>query len=106
MKKQEEILAKNNHKLESFDDLLDKKYGAPGSESRAQFEEKAYAFFFGKEIEDARKQVKWTQSELAEKVGTSKTYISRIENGHIDPKVSTLYRIMSALGYRISFSLI
>lgn len=103
---QKEILAKNNHKIESVDAILDQKYGPVGSESRAKFETEAYAFFFGKEIEDARKQVKLTQSELAEKVGTSKTYISRIENGHIDPKVSTFYRIMNALGYRISFSLL
>ena len=42
-----------------------------------------------------------TQSELAEKVGTNKTYISRIENGVIEPGVGLFFRIIDALGLKI-----
>lgn len=42
-----------------------------------------------------------TQSELAEKVGTNKTYISRIEKGVIEPGVGFVFRIIDALGLKI-----
>ena len=42
-----------------------------------------------------------TQSELAEKSGTNKSYISRIEKGIVDPGISTFCRIIDALGLKI-----
>jgi transcriptional regulator with XRE-family HTH domain len=36
--------------------------------------------------------------ELAKRIGTNKTYISRVENGRTEPKISTFYRIVAALG--------
>ena len=42
-----------------------------------------------------------TQEELAKRIGASKSYISRIEKGVIEPGVSTFYRIIEALGLRI-----
>ena len=50
---------------------------------------------------DARKKEKMTQSELAEKIGTNKSYISRIEKGIVDPGISTFCRIIDALGLKI-----
>ena len=63
------------------------------------------AFFTGQIIEEARKKANMTQAELAEKIGTNKSYISRVETGKTEPKVSTFYRIMNALGCRIEFSM-
>jgi transcriptional regulator with XRE-family HTH domain len=60
-------------------------------------EEKAFSFYTGQLIEQIRKEAKMTQTELAEKTGTTKSYISRIETGRTEPKVSTFYRIASAL---------
>lgn len=40
-----------------------------------------------------------TQAELVEKIGTNKSYISRVETGKAKPKVSTFYRIASALEF-------
>ena len=37
------------------------------------------AFFTGQIIEEARKKANMTQAELAEKIGTNKSYISRVE---------------------------
>ena len=94
-------LAENNHKVQSFDPVLDKLFGEVGTELRVESENKAYAFYSGQLIEDARKHANMTQLELAQKIGTSKTYISRLEHGHIEPKISTFYRIMNALGCRV-----
>lgn len=47
------------------------------------------AFFTGQIIEEARKKANMTQAKLAEKIGTNKSYISRVETGKTEPKVST-----------------
>jgi transcriptional regulator with XRE-family HTH domain len=55
----------------------------------------------GQVIKDARKSEKITQGELANRIGTDKAYISKIEKGVIEPGVGTFYRIIEALGLRI-----
>ncbi|MDR1746064.1 MAG: helix-turn-helix domain-containing protein, partial [Tannerella sp.] len=84
--------------------VLDAKFGAVGTESRKAAEEKAMAFYTGQIIERARKEAKMTQSRLAEKIGSSKSYISRVETGRTEPKVSTFYRIASALGRNVELT--
>jgi hypothetical protein len=54
-------LAENNHTIKSFDPILDKLFGEVGTELRNESEEKAYAFYAGKLIEDARKHANMTQ---------------------------------------------
>jgi transcriptional regulator with XRE-family HTH domain len=44
-------------------------------------------------LKDARRLANMTQEQLADKVGTKKSYISRLENGNADIQLSTLYRI-------------
>ena len=85
----------------SFDAILDEKYGKIGTPERNEFHREAYAYCVGQMISDARKQEKMTQSELAEKVGTNKTYISRIEKGLIEPGVGLFFRIIDALGLKV-----
>ena len=85
----------------SFDAILDEKYGKIGTSERNEFHREAYAYCVGQMISDARKQGKMTQSELAEKVGTNKTYISRIEIGVIEPGVGLFFRIIDALGLKV-----
>ncbi|MBK7885849.1 MAG: helix-turn-helix transcriptional regulator [Bacteroidetes bacterium] len=41
-------------------------------------------------LKEARKEANMTQEELADKVGTKKSYISRLENGKCDIQLSTL----------------
>ena len=88
----------NNHKIVDYDAILDAKFGKEGTPLRINAEEKALAFYTGQIIEQVRKEANMTQSELAEKIGSSKSYISRVETGRTEPKVSTFYRIISALG--------
>ncbi len=52
------------------------------------------------------KKAKITQAELARRIGSDRSYISRVESGQTEPKVSTFYRIMNALGCKIEFSMI
>ena len=54
-------------------------------------------------LKEARKEAHMTQDELAAKLGTKKSYISRLENGKCDIQLSTLYRIFEfGLGRRVS----
>lgn len=94
----------NNHKIEDYDIVLDAKFGKEGTVERIEAENKAYAFFTGQIIEDARKKAQMTQEELAKKIGTNKSYISRVESGKTEPKVSTFYRIVAALGLTIELN--
>lgn len=90
----------------NFDELLDIKYGKIGTEKRDQFEEKAQYFVISEMLKDARKEAKMTQEELAKKVGTKKSYISRLENGKCDIQLSTLYRIFEfGLGKRVNLTI-
>ncbi|WP_455625338.1 helix-turn-helix domain-containing protein [Parabacteroides sp.] len=80
---------------------LEKEFGAPGTPERAKFEEEAYAFYTGQILLEARREANVTQSELAKRINATKSYISRIENGSINPSVGMFYRIMNALGLKI-----
>ena len=87
----------------NFDELLDIKYGKIGTENRDEFEEKAQYFVISEMLREARKEAKMTQEQLAKKIGTKKSYISRLENGKCDIQLSTLYRIFEfGLGKRIN----
>lgn len=77
----------------NFDQLLDIKYGKIGTDKRDEFEEKAQYYVISEMLKEARKEANMTQEQLAEKVGTRKSYISRLENGKCDIQLSTLYRI-------------
>jgi DNA-binding transcriptional regulator YiaG len=76
--------------LPMVNDMLDEEYGKEGTPTREAFKREAYAYYTGQIIEQARKEAKMTQEELAEKVGSNKSYISRVETGKTEPKVSAL----------------
>ena len=100
MKKNQE----NN--LISWDDHIEKKYGKKGTPTRKKYEEDFENFKIGVLIQEARKQQNLTQEELALKCGTTKNYISRIENNSSDIRLSTLKRIIrEGLGGNLKLSL-
>ena len=80
---------------------LDKKYGAPGTAEREKFDEEAYAFYTGQLLQDARKEAKVTQAELAKRINSTKSYISRVENGDIIPSVAKFWEMITSLGMRV-----
>jgi len=93
----------NIRNARNFDELLDIKYGKIGAKKRDEFEEKAQYFVISEMLKEARKEANMMQEQLADKVGTKKSYISRLENGKCDIQLSTLYRIFEfGLGKQVN----
>ena len=79
--------------IRTFDELIEVEHGKIGTESRSEYEEKSQMFIVSEMLKAARKDAKMTQQELAERTGTKKSYISRIENAKGNIQLSTLIRI-------------
>ena len=93
-----------NNLIQDYDAVLDSLYGKEGTPERNKFEEDAYAYYTGQILRDARKEAKISQAELAHRTDTTKSYISRIENGVITPSVAVFYKLIAALGMTIKIS--
>ncbi len=94
-----------NKNLTSFADHLDKQYGKRGTAKREKYEAEFETFKLGVMLQEMRKEQGLTQAQLAEKCGTTKTYISRIENDASDIRLSTLMRIIrDGLGGHLKLS--
>ena len=92
--------------ITTFDEHLDKRYVEIGTSKRTDFEIKAKAFAIGEVIREERRLASMTQEQLAEKTGTKKSFISRIENGHSDIQLSTLYKLLEyGLGRKITLTI-
>ena len=84
-------------------ELIEKRYGKRGTESREKFRDEAFSYYFGEIIKSRRKELKMSQIELAELVGKKRPYISRIENG-VDIRISNLVLIANALGLSLQLT--
>lgn len=84
---------KDYKNIKTFDDLIELEHGKIGSESRNKYEEGAQMFIVSEMLKTARKEAKMTQEQLAQKAGTKKSYISKLENGKGNIQLSTLIRI-------------
>ncbi len=90
--------------ITTLEEYFDETYGKVGTKTRTDFDIKAKAFAIGEIIKEERRLAKMTQEELARRTGTRKSFISRIENGHSDIQLSTLYKLIEqGLGKKISF---
>ena len=102
----EEYLSKEKQQqimqCDTFDELLNVKYGPVGTPERDQFEEESDAFILAERLKEERLKAGLTQQQLAERIGTKKSYISRIENGECDLRLPTLYKIFRGWGKRVS----
>jgi len=85
-------MKKNKH-IKTFDGLIELEHGKLGTESRNKYEEGAQMFIVSEMLKVARKDAKLTQEQLADRTGTKKSYISKIENGKGNIQLSTLIRI-------------
>ena len=91
----------------TFDELLDIKYGKVGSSIRDEYDAKANYFVISEMLKEARKAAHITQEQLADKIGTKKSYISRLENGKVDIQLSTLFKIFeTGLGRKIQLTIL
>ena len=95
-----------NKKITSFTEHLDSQYGKTGTETREKYEEEYETFELGVMLQEMRKERGMTQEQLALKCGTTKSYISKIENNTSDIRLSTLMRIIRlGLGGHLRLSL-
>lgn len=83
-----------NKNIKTFSQHLDERYGKIGTKERTEFEIKAKSFAIGELIKEERKNANMTQEQLPDKIGAKKSFISRIENGHSDIQLSTLYKLI------------
>lgn len=91
----------------TFDELLEAKYGKIGTPARDEHEAKANSFVISEMLKEARKEANITQEQLAEKIGTKKSYISRLENGKADIQLSTLFKIFeTGLGRQVRLMIV
>src|SRR5258706_5324681 len=82
---------------------MDRKYGKLGSLKRTKYEIKTKSYAIGEVVKKERLKASMSQEQLAEKTGTKQSFISRIENGYSDVRLSTLYKIFEhGLGKKIS----
>ena len=97
---------KRKSNLKSLDELIEEQYGKLGTPKRDKFEKGYEAFKLGALIQQARLEKGMTQEELAEKCGTNKGYISKIENNIKEVRLSTLQRIVElGLGGHLDLSI-
>ncbi len=92
----------------TFDELLNVDFGQSGTPRRQAFEQRAQAFVVGELLRQARQEANLTQEQVAQKAGTQKSYISKLENGRTaDLQLSTLQRIVEqGLGKRIEVHIV
>ncbi|MBZ0246194.1 MAG: helix-turn-helix domain-containing protein [Cyclobacteriaceae bacterium] len=97
---------KKGKRVTTFDELIESRHGKIGTKKRTEFEIKAKSFAIGEIIKEERRLANMTQEELAEKTGTKKSFISRIENGHSDIQLSTLFKLLElGLGRKVSVTI-
>lgn len=87
-------MKKQETNILSLEDFKTKHYGKRGNARREEFEAGYENFKIGALIQQARHQKGMTQEELAQKVGTTKSYISKIENNIKEVRLSTLQKII------------
>jgi DNA-binding XRE family transcriptional regulator len=97
---------KQNSNLKSLDQFVDEQYGIKGTVRRDKLEKGYEAFKLGFLLQQARLEKGLTQEELAEKCGTNKGYISKIENNIKEVRISTLQKIVElGLDGHLEFSI-
>ena len=84
--------------IKTLDQFKDEHYGKCGTEKRDKLEAGYDTFKIGALIHEARLEKGLTQEELAERCGTTRSYISRIENNIKEVRISTLQKIVE-LGF-------
>jgi len=97
---------KTKNKITTVDQLIDREYGKIGTKKRVEFKKGFENFKIGVMLQQARLKKGMTQEQLAKKVGTTKSYISKIENDVKEVRISSLERIVEiGLGGKLELKL-
>jgi DNA-binding XRE family transcriptional regulator len=91
---------------QTLNEIKEKHFGKRGTKKREELEAGYEMFKAGVLIQQTRQQLGMTQEELAIKVGTTKSYISKIENDLKEARISTLQKIVElGFGARLEINL-
>lgn len=96
----------NIMKCQSLDELIDVEYGKKGTPERNEFDAETQEFFIAQTLREERVRAGLTQQQLADLVGTKKTYISRVETGKQNINIATLFRLFECLGKKVAISVL
>jgi ribosome-binding protein aMBF1 (putative translation factor) len=77
-----------------MDEMVENLFGKIGTKKRDEFEKGFENFKMGIMIKEARLKKGLTQEQLAKKIGTTKSYISKIENDIKEVRISSLERLV------------
>ena len=80
---------------------LELEFGPVGSDGWNSAVEQARAEYNSQILLDARREAKMTQTDVARKIGTTKSYVSRIEHGQVVPSATLFFRFLHACGMRV-----
>jgi len=87
--------------ITTLDQHLTRSYGERVTITRETFHANAFAAYVGAMVQEYREQNNLTQQELSDRLGVKKSYLSRIENGRADIRLSTLAKILGCMGFDI-----
>ncbi|MBQ0062301.1 MAG: helix-turn-helix transcriptional regulator [Bacteroidales bacterium] len=90
----------------TLDELIDAEYGAKGTQKRDLFDAETKEFCIAQTLREERIRAGLTQQQLADMMGTKKTYISRVESGKQNLNLTTLFRLFECLGKKVAISII
>lgn len=90
--------------LKDLDELIDQEFGKQGTPERNKLDEESKAWQAAQLLLQGRKMQRVTQAELARRVGTTKSYISKIETGALQPSIGMYLRLITALGLRFDIA--
>ena len=93
---------KNMSSLTPIETIFEKKYGKVGSLERTKFEEDAKSFRISEMLKEERHLAKLTQEQLAQKTGTQKSLIARLERGKVEIS-NAMLDILFQTGFGKSF---
>ena len=95
-----------NKNLTPIEDLIAEDFGQIGTEERNQFEMECDAFIIGEQLKQERRRAGLTQEQLADRIGTRKSFISRVERGHADIQLSTPVKLFHGLNRQVSVRIV
>lgn len=97
-------MAKDQMRIYTLDEMIDKHIGKKGTPDRDKFEYKLNMELLGHMIRRARKERKLTQQQLGKLVGVQKAQISKLESSANSATIDTIFRVFKALKADIHFS--
>lgn len=74
------------------------------SDVRAEYEALAEEFSIAEALIRARSEADMTQTDVAEKMHTSQSYVAKMEGGQVSPSIKALQRYAAATGSRLKIS--